>query len=60
LFFLPIRPISYPIEQVFAEMKHLLRKLAPRTIGSVVASIGDRLGLYTKSAPITLKRQDMD
>ena len=48
LFFLPkYSPDLNPIEQVFAKLKHLLRKAAARTIESVVAAIGQLLGSYT-------------
>jgi transposase len=48
LFFLPkYSPDLNPIEQVFAKLKHLLRKAAARTVEAVVAAIGDLLGTYT-------------
>jgi transposase len=48
LFFLPkYSPDLNPIEQVFAKLKHLLRKAAARTIESVIAAIGQLLGTYT-------------
>jgi transposase len=41
LFFLPkYSPDLNPIEQVFAKLKHLLRKAAARTIENVCAAIG--------------------
>ncbi len=36
-----------PIEQVFAKLKHLLRKVAARTIEAVCAAIGNILGAFT-------------
>ena len=36
-----------PIEQVFAKLKHLLRKAAKRTIETVCAAIGEILRTYT-------------
>ena len=48
LFFLPkYSPDLNPIEQVFAKLKHLLRKTAARTVEAVVAAIGELLGTYT-------------
>ena len=48
LFFLPkYSPDLNPIEQVFAKLKHLLRKAAARTIETVVAAIGERLDTFT-------------
>src|SRR6201984_1096974 len=47
LFFLPkYSPDLNPIEQVFAKLKHLLRKAAARTIESIIAAIGQLLGTY--------------
>src|ERR1700749_625920 len=43
LFFLP----KYSPEQVFAKLKHLLRKAAARTLETVVAAIGELLDAYT-------------
>jgi len=37
-----------PIEQVFAKLKHLLRKAAARTVESVCTAIGELLGAFTK------------
>jgi transposase len=49
LFFLPkYSPDLNPIEQVFAKLKHLLRKAAARTIETVCAAIGKVLGAFTK------------
>ena len=48
LFFLPkYSPDLNPIEQVFAKLKHLLRKAAARTVETVCAAIGDVLQAFT-------------
>ena len=48
LFFLPkYSPDLNPIEQVFAKLKHLLRKAAARTAETVCAAIGQILTTYT-------------
>ena len=48
LFFLPkYSPDLNPIEQVFAKLKHLLRKAAARTVEAVCAAIGKLLGAFT-------------
>jgi len=48
LFFLPkYSPDLNPIEQVFAKLKHLLRKAAARTVETVCAAIGEILSSYT-------------
>ncbi len=48
LFFLPkYSPDLNPIEQVFAKLKHLLRKAAARTIETVCAAIDEILGAFT-------------
>jgi DDE superfamily endonuclease len=48
LFFLPkYSPDLNPIEQVFAKLKHLLRKAAVRTADAVCATIGTLLDSYT-------------
>jgi transposase len=48
LFFLPkYSPDLNPIEQVFAKLKHLLRKAAARTVESIIAAIGQLLETYT-------------
>ena len=48
LFFLPkYSPDLNPIEQVFAKLKHLLRKAAARTIETLTAAVGELLGAYT-------------
>ena len=45
LFFLPkYSPDLNPIEQVFAKLKHLLRKAAARTVETVTAAVGQLLG----------------
>jgi transposase len=40
-------PDLNPIEQVFAKLKHLLRKAAARTLEAVVAAIRELLDAYT-------------
>src|SRR6266404_2974530 len=40
-------PDLNPIEQIFAKLKHLLRKAAARTIEAVCAAIGELLGAFT-------------
>ena len=48
LFFLPkYSPDLNPIEQVFAKLKHLLRKAAARTVDAVCAEIGRALDAFT-------------
>jgi transposase len=48
LFFLPkYSPDLNPIEQVFAKLKHLLRKAAARTQTDVARAIGELLSTYT-------------
>ena len=48
LFFLPkYSPDLNPIEQVFAKLKHLLRKAAARTVEAVCAAIGQLLEAFT-------------
>ena len=48
LFFLPkCLPDLNPIEQVFSELKHLLRKAAPRNPDAVCEAIGHLLETYT-------------
>jgi putative transposase len=48
LIFLPkYSPDLNPIEQVFAKLKHLLRKAAARTTDTVCASIGQLLDAFT-------------
>ena len=49
LFFLPkYSPDLNPIEQVFAKLKHLLRKAAARTVDAVCAAIGHALEAFTR------------
>ena len=40
-------PRLNPIEQVFAKLKHLMRKAAARTVETVCAAIGELLGAFT-------------
>ena len=48
LFFLPkYSPDLNPIEQVFAKLKHLLRKAAVRTIEAVCTAVGEILQAFT-------------
>lgn len=48
LFFLPkYSPDLNPIEQVFAKLKHFLRKAAARTAEAICAVIGEILGTFT-------------
>ena len=48
LVFLPkYSPDLNPIEQVFAKLKHLLRKAAARTLEAVCQEIGQILGTFT-------------
>ncbi len=48
LFFLSkYSPDLTPIEQVFAKLKHLLRKAAARTVETVCAAIGGLLNVFT-------------
>ncbi len=48
LFFLPkYSPDLNPIEQVFAKLKHLLRKEAARTVEAICSAIGTLLGSFT-------------
>ena len=48
LFFLPkYSPDLNPIEQVFAKIKHLLRKAAARTLEAVCAAVGQILKTFT-------------
>jgi transposase len=47
LFFLPkYSPDLNPIEQVFAKLKHFLRKAATRTVEAVCLAIGEVLQLF--------------
>jgi transposase len=48
LFFLPkYSPDLNPIEQVFAKLKHLLRKVAARSVETICTAIGEILGAFT-------------
>jgi transposase len=48
LFFLPkYSPDLNPIEQVFAKLKHLLRKAAARTVETICTAIGEILAAFT-------------
>jgi transposase len=48
LIFLPkYSPDLNPIEQVFAKLKHLLRKAAARTVETICTAIGELLGAFT-------------
>jgi transposase len=48
LIFLPkYSPDLNPIEQVFAKLKHLLRKVAARTVETVCTAIGQVLNAFT-------------
>ena len=48
LFFLPkYSPDLNPIEQVFAKIKHFLRKAAARSAETICAAIGEILGAFT-------------
>ena len=59
LFFLPkYSPDLNPIEQVFAKLKHLLRKAAARTVDAVCAAIGEVLKpSHPQNAPTISKIQ---
>jgi transposase len=48
LFLPPYSPDFNPIEQVFAKMKHLLRKAKERTVESTWQRIGSLLGSFSK------------
>jgi transposase len=49
LLFLPkYSPDLNPIEQVFAKLKHLLRKAAARTVETICAAISELLRTFTK------------
>ena len=48
LFFLPkYSPDLNPIEQVFAKIKHFLRKAAARSVEAICTAIGEILGAFT-------------
>ena len=62
LFFLPpYSPDLNPIEQVFAKLKHLLRKAAARTVEAICTAseqiLRDRS--HHRNAPTTSETQDM-
>jgi transposase len=47
LFFLPkYSPDLNPIEQIFAKLKHLLRKAAPRSVEAICGAIAESLGAF--------------
>jgi transposase len=48
LFLPPYSPDLNPIEQVFAKLKHLLRKAAARTVEATWQQIGAQLRLFSK------------
>ena len=47
IFLPPYSPDLNPIEQVFAKLKHLLRKAAARNFDAVTTAIGQLLGSFT-------------
>jgi transposase len=47
LFLPPYSPDLNPIEQLFAKLKHLIRKAEPRTIEATWRKIGDLLDLFS-------------
>ena len=49
LFLPPYSPDLNPIEQLFAKLKHLLRKAAPRTVETTWQSIGSLIDTVTAS-----------
>mgnify|MGYP003781303803 CR=1 FL=1 len=58
LFLLPkYSPDLNPIEQVFAKLKHLLRKAAARTLETVGAAIGELLGAFSCPRELGLGRE---
>ena len=58
LFLLPkYSPDLNPIEQVFAKLKHFLRKAAARTVEAVCRAIGDVLQRFTSQRMRKLLRQ---
>jgi len=48
LFLPPYSPDLNPIEQVFAQLKHLMRRAAERTLEAAWQTIGSLLKLFTK------------
>ena len=60
LFFLPkYSPDLNPIEQVFAKLKHLLRKAAARSAETICVTIGEILRAFTPNAPPISETQAM-
>ncbi len=58
LFFLPkYSPDLNPIEQVFAKLKHLLRKAAARTVEAICIAVGQLLATPRRNAPTTSATQ---
>ena len=56
----PYSPDRNPIEQAFAKLKTLLRKLAARTVSSLWNALGDLLDRFTpRNAPTILPAPDM-
>ena len=56
-FFLPkYSPDLNPIEQVFAKLKHLLRKADARAVEAVCAAIGAALKTFTPEECATISR----
>jgi len=49
IFLPPYSPDLNPIEQVFAKLKHLARKAAPRTVEATWRTAGQLLHLFTPS-----------
>lgn len=48
LFFLPpYSPDLNPIEQVFAKLKHLIRRAAPRTVEAIWRKTGELLDAFS-------------
>jgi transposase len=47
LFLPPYSPDLNPIEQLFAKLKHLVRKAEPRTIEATWRKLGDLLDLFS-------------
>ena len=47
LFLPPYSPDLNPIEQLFAKLKHLIRKAEPRTIEATWRKVGDLLDLFS-------------
>jgi transposase len=47
LFLPPYSPDLNPIEQLFAKLKHLIRKAEPRTIEATWRKVGDLLNLFS-------------